>query len=168
MAAIENYYPEFNDVVLSSAITIILILAIFLMRQLSRYNCLKNAINMDLNELKRQEIAIKKIEMEFKKYKIDCGEELEHWSRIEKELDELSQLPSLTETNNEVILKTHISSARKDFVEVTATEKSIDIQISDNAFPLRSSYAVPTRIDPNGLTVTYKGNTIEIRVQKIA
>lgn len=167
MVIAENYYLGFNDIVLFSTIAIILILAVLSIRQFSRYNRLRDAIKADLNELKRQEIAIKKIEEELKEYRISGGEELEHWSRIEKELAELSQLPSLTETENDVVLKTHISRARKDFVDVTATEKSINIHISDKASPLHSSYAILRRIDPSRLTVTYKGNTLEIRAPKI-
>lgn len=167
MVILENYTPEFNDILLSSTIAIILILAVLSIRQFSRYNRLRDAIKTDLNELKRQEIAIKKIGEELKEYKISGGEELEHWSRIEKELAELSQLPSLTENENEIILKTHISRARKDFVDVTATEKGINIHISDKESPLHSSYAIPKRIDPSRLTVTYKGNTLEIRAPKI-
>lgn len=167
MVILEDYYPEFNDIVLLSAIAVILILAIFSLMQLYRYNRIRGAVNVELSELKRQEIAIKKIDKELEKYGISSGDELEHWSRIEKELDELSQLPTLTETDNEVMLKVHISRAKKDYVDVIATEKTINIHISDKTSPLHSSYAIPKRIDPNRLTVTYKGNTLEIRAPKI-
>lgn len=166
MVIAENYYPEFSDIVLFSTVAIILILTFLSLRQISRYSRLRDAVNMDLRELKRQETAIKRIEEELKKYRIGGTEELEHWSRIEAELAELSQLPILTETENEIILKTHISRSRKDFVDVSATEKSMDIHISDKASPLHSSYAIPGRIDPSKLTVTYKGNTLEIRAPK--
>lgn len=167
MATLENFYGESYELVISLSITLLLILALWSIRQIYRYNRLRTAINADIRELKRQGIAIKRIEEDLKEYGISNSEGLEHWSKIEKELTELSQLPILTEMDNEIILKLHISHTKKDYVDVTATEKSIDINISDKASPIHSSYLIPKKIDPSSLSVTYKGNTLEIRAPRI-
>ncbi len=127
-----------------------------------------NIIQRELHELKRQKLEIEDLEKNIKKSFVSgSSEDLEHWSKIEKELSELAELPNIVEDKDKIVLSMHISQIKKDYIDVTATDNTVTVSINPKkGLPLQCSYKIPKKIDPSKLTVTYKGNTLEIHAPK--
>lgn len=145
---------------------LLLILIISLFNQKERYERLKKWIIKHRDEMKRQEEIMKEIEEKVEKYE-KSQEGMGYWLRIKEEIGELSKLPSLSEEDNQLVLKIQISNLKKDKTDVTATSREIKINIYEGDMPLKCSYFLSKNIDPSRLTITYKGNTLEIRAPKV-
>lgn len=155
-----------NENILLFIIVLFVIFFIYLVLQIGRYKNLRKWLKSNLEETKRQEEMIKTIGADIDKYK-KSQEGLDYWSNIKEELVELSKLPSLREEENEFILKVQISKLKKDNIDVIANGQEININIYEGEVPLKSTYHLPKAIDPNRILISYKGNTLEIRAQKI-
>jgi len=156
-----------EDVLLFFVLIVILILIAFSMGQRNRYLKLSASLEKDLEKVREQEAAIKKLENDLRDY-VMGGKSLREWKVVKQQVEELSDLPIFAETNEEYILKIHLSMAKKDDVRVSGTSNEIKISInSKDGPPLQSTYTTIKNIDPNGMRVTYKGNTLEVRAPKV-
>jgi len=157
------------SMVMFAVLVIVLILVVVFINQRYRYQKLREDLEGYLKGLKDQERAIKKLENDLREY-VMGGKGLRDWSMIKQqinELNELSDLPSFTETENEYVLRTHLSRIKKDDVKVSGIKKGIKVSIdSKEDPPLQTLYSTPKDIDPHGLKVTYRGNILEIRAPK--
>jgi len=152
---------------ISLFVTLLLfIFFIYSILQIGRYQKLRKWVKSNLEETKRQEETIKRIESETNNYKT-AQEGLDYWSNIKEELVELSKLPSLREEETEFVLRIQISKLKKDKIDVIATGKEINVNIYEGETPLKSTYNLPKAIDPNRILISYKGNTLEVRAQKV-
>lgn len=163
-----NRYIYGLDITFVATLFVVLILIILFIRQRSKYIRLRDIIRRDLRELKRQKLEVGDLEKNIKKsFVAGSLEDLEHWSRIEKELNKLVELPNMVEDKDKIILNMHISQLKKDYIDVTATDDSITVSINPKkGLPIQCSYKMPKKIDPSKLSVTYKGNTLEIHALK--
>jgi HSP20 family molecular chaperone IbpA len=159
-----NFYKL--ELLLGLILLLLFTLILSFLNQRNRYGRLKKWIKQNRKELKRQEDLMYEIEKKIDAYK-KSQESLGYWGRIKDELTELSKLPTLKEEEKEFVLKTQISKLKKDITDVTATEKEININIYEGNTPLKCSYSLPKKINPSKLTITYKGNTLEIRAPKV-
>ncbi len=162
--------PDFLDVykielLLAFILLLIIALILSLLNQRDRYKRLKEFAKKGIERIKAQETLLQNLEKEVNKIK-KSQEGLDYWSTLKDELGELSKLPLLEEQGNEIILRTQLSKLKKDDVDVTATPDEIEVSIYADKTPLKCSYSLPTKINPNKLIVTYKGNTLEIHAQK--
>jgi len=154
------------SMVMFAVLVIVLILVVVFINQRYRYQKLREDLEGYLKELKDQERAIKKLENDLREY-VMGGKGLRDWSMLKQQINELSDLPSFTETENEYVLRTHLSRIKKDYVKVSGIKKGIKVSIdSKEGLPLQTLYSTPKDIDPHGLKVTYRGNTLEIRAPK--
>ena len=154
------------SVVILAVLVIVLILVVVFINQRYRYQKLREDLGNYLKELKDQERAINKLENDLREY-VMGGKGLREWGMLKQQINELSDLPSFTETENEYILKTHLSRIKKDDVKVSGIKKGIKVSIdSKEDPPLQTLYSTPENIDPHGLKVAYRGNTLEIRAPK--
>ncbi len=161
---IANYLSTEN--IMLFVILLLIILLIYSLLQIGRYKKLQIWVKSNLEETKRQEETIKTLETEIEKYK-KAQEGLDYWSNIKEELVELSKLPSLKEEENEFVLRLQISKLKKENIDVIATGNEININIYEGDTPLKATYHLPKTIDPNRILISYKGNTLEVRAQKI-
>lgn len=157
-----------NDILLFFILIVILVLVVLSISQRNRYLKLSTALDKDMDKVKEQEAAIKKLENDLREY-VMGGKSLREWKVVKQQVEELSELPSFVETKNEYILKIHLSMAKKDDIRVSGSNNSIKISIdSKDGPPLQSTYTTPTNIDPNGMRVTYRGNSLEVTAPKVA
>lgn len=157
-----------DDVLLFFILIVILVLIVFSIGQRNRYQKLSASLEKDLDKVKEQEASIKKLENDLREY-VMGGKSLREWKVVKQQVEELSELPSFTETKEEYILKIHLSMAKKDDIRVSGTNNTIKISIdSKDGPPLQSTYATIKDIDANGMRVTYKGNTLEVKAPKVA
>ncbi len=157
-----------TDLLLAGILLFLLVLISLVMGFKGRYTRIDKAVRRCSDELKKHQRMIGLIGAKIKKYEsTGSAEELEHWSRIEDELMALADLPSIKETGEEIILRTHVAQSRKDYIDVSATKESVMISIKDKkSIPLNIIYGIPATINPSKLIVTYKGNTLEIHAPK--
>lgn len=165
---ISSYGLTDTDLILAGILMFLLILISLVIGFRSRYTRIGKAVRGCSNELKKHQKLIDIFSAKIKKYEsTGSAEELEHWSVIEDELSALADLPSIEETEEEIILRTHIAQSRKDYVDVSATNESVIISIKDEeGIPVNVIYGIPAAINPGKLIVTYKGNTLEIHAPK--
>ena len=157
-----------DEVLLFFILMVILVLIVFSISQRNRYLRLSASLEKDLDRVKDQEAAIKKLENDLREY-VMGGKSLREWKVVKQQVEELSELPSFTETKDEYILKIHLSMAKKDDIRVSGTNNAIKISIdSKDGPPLQSTYTTIKNIDPNGMRVTYKGNSLEVKAPKVA
>lgn len=163
---IEALNSSGSDVVVFVTLIIILVLVVLLMNQRQRYLRLRERVDSALQKLKEQEGAIKKLENDLREY-VMGGKSLREWKIVKQQIEELSELPSFVEVEKEYILKMHLSMTKKDEVMVSGTKNGIKVTIDNKESPpLQAFYSTPKDIDPNGLKVTYKGNSLEIVAPK--
>lgn len=156
-----------DDILLFFILIVILVLIVLAISQRNRYLKLSASLEKDLEKVKDQEAAIKKLENDLREY-VMGGKSLREWKIVKQQVEELSELPSFTETKEEYILKIHLSMAKKDDIRVSGTSNAIKISIdSKDGPPLQSTYSTIKEIDPNGMRVTYKGNTLEVKAPKV-
>jgi HSP20 family molecular chaperone IbpA len=156
-----------DDILLFFILMVILVLIVLAISQRNRYKALSVGLEKDLDKVKEQEAAIKKLENDLREY-VMGGKSLREWKVVKQQVEELSELPSFIETKDEYILKIHLSMAKKDDIRVSGTNNGIKISIdSKDGPPLQSTYTTIKNIDPNGMRVTYKGNSLEVKAPKI-
>lgn len=164
------YLGQFSDysieLILLVVILSFILLILYTFTQIGRYKNLKRWLGKNLEETRRQEAEIRKIAEDTEKYK-KAQEGLDYWGDIKEELVELSKLPSIEESENEIILRIHVSKLKKEKIDVTATDKEINVNLYEGQTPLKCVYSLPSKIDPNKLIISYKGNTLEIKAQKV-
>ncbi len=157
-----------NDILLFFILIVILVLVVLSISQRNRYVRLSTGLDKDMDKVKEQEAAIKKLENDLREY-VMGGKSLREWKVVKQQVEELSELPSFVETKNEYILKIHLSMAKKDDIRVSGSNNAIKISIdSKEGPPLQSTYTTPKNIDPNGMRVTYRGNSLEVTAPKVA
>ena len=168
IALLASYGVTDTDLILAGILLFLLVLMSLVIAFRSRYIRISKSVRGCSNELKKHQKLIDFVEAKIKKYEsTGTAEELEHWSRIEDELSALADLPSIEDTGEEIILRTHIAQSRKDYVDVSATKESIVVGIKDEEnIPVNVIYGIPVPINPNKLIVTYKGNTLEVHAPK--
>jgi len=168
LSLLKDYGISPTELILAAILLIVGFLAYLVAMQKGKYLRLQTAIRRCSDELKKQERLMGDIEANIKKYEsTSSAAEVEHWSKIGKELEALADLPRLEETDEEVILKTYIAQSRKDYVDVSATKESVIISINDEkGMPVEVIYGIPIMIDPQKLIVTYRGNTLEVHAPK--
>jgi len=167
-ALLASYGVTDTDLILAGILLFLLVLISLVIRFRSRYSRIGKSVRGCSKELKKHQKLIDIFGAKIKKYEsTGSAEELEHWSGIEDELSALADLPSIEDTGEEIILRTHIAQSRKDDVDVSATSESIVISIKDEErIPVNVIYGIPAAINPGKLIVTYKGNTLEIHAPK--
>ena len=153
------------EILLAFILLLFIILVISFLNQRSRYKRLRKWIKQGNERVKSRDDSMQKLEKKVNTLK-KSQEGLNYWSSIRGELGELSKLPSLEEKEDEIILKTQLSKLKKDDTDVTATPEEIKINIYSERIPLKCSYHLPAKINPNKLVITYKGNTLEIHAPK--
>ena len=157
-----------SDVLIFATLIIVLILVVLIMNQRHRYLRLRERVDTDLQKLKDQEGAIKKLENDLREY-VMGGKSLREWKVVKQQIEELSELPSFVEVEKEYILKMHLSMTKKDDVMVSGVKNGIKVTIDNKENPpIQAFYSTAKDIDPNGLKVTYKGNSLEIVAPKAA
>jgi len=166
MDLMESFSTLGNDVMLFSTLVIVLVLVVLAMNQRFKYQKLKENVDEGMKRVNEQDGLIKKLENDLREY-VMGGKSLREWKIVKQQIDELSDLPSFSETEDGYILKMHLSMTKKDDVRVSGVKNGIKVVIgSKDEPPLSAFYATPRDIDPNGLKVTYKGNSLEIRATK--
>lgn len=171
--ALEGILEQYGLTLIDSLlILILLMLAVFIALMINhhfRYEELKSKVVKDMKELEKEGKALKKLEQNLSKYETGgAAEDLEHWSEIEKALEELATLPELEESPDEILLKIYVSPLMKEFVDVSAEKNRINVNINPKeGIPIESSYQLPADIDPHNLLITYKGNTLEIHAPRV-
>lgn len=155
-----------TDVFLLITLIVVLILVLVSINQRKKYLELDVNLQREVKRLEEQQQTIKKLEDNLRDY-VMGGKSLTEWKKVKQQMEELSGLPSFTETADEYILKIHLSMTKKDDVRVTGVNRGIRITIEskDNP-PLQSLYTTPTDIDISKMKVTYKGNTLEVKAPK--
>lgn len=155
-----------GDVLLFSTLIIVLVLVVLALKQRQSYQRLSESLDSDLKKLKEQDGSIKKLENDFREY-VMGGKSLREWKVVKQQIEELSELPSFTENPEEYILRLHLSMTKKDSVRLLGAKNGIKITVdSDTEPPIQAFYSTPKDIDPNGLKVTYRGNSLEIKAPK--
>jgi len=167
-ALLASYGVTDTDLILAGIVLFLLVLLSLVIRFRSRCSRIGKSVRSCSKELKKHQKLIDLFSAKIKKYEsTGSAEELEHWSAIEDELSALTDLPSIEEAEEEIILRTHIAQSRKDDVDVSATKESVVISIKDEkSIPVNVIYGIPVAINPSKLIVTYKGNTLEIHAPK--
>ncbi len=156
-----------NDIMLFFVLIVTLVLVVLAISQRNRYLKLSASLDKDMEKVKEQESAIKKLEDDLREY-VMGGKSLREWKVVKQQVEELSELPSFVETKKEYILKIHLSMAKKDDIRVSGVSNGIKIAIdSKEGPPLQSTYTTPKEIDPNGMRVTYRGNSLEVTAPKV-
>lgn len=168
MDILEALNTSSSDVLIFFTLIIVFVLVTLVMNQRHRYMRLRERVDGDLQKLKDQEGAIKKLENDLREY-VMGGKSLREWKIVKQQIEELSDLPSFVEVENAYVLKIHLSMTKKDDVMVSGVKNGIKVTIDNKENPaLQAFYSTPKDIDPNGLKVTYKGNSLEILAPKSA
>ncbi len=155
-----------SDILLFSTLIIVLVLVVLALRQRQSYQRLSESLDADLKKLKEQEGSIKKLENDFREY-VMGGKSLREWKVVKQQIEELSELPSFTETPEDYVLRLHLSMTKKDNVRLLGAKNGVKLTVdSDTDPPIQAFYTTPKDIDPNGLKVTYRGNSLEIKAPK--
>lgn len=166
MDLIESFNTQGSEIMLLSTLLIVLVLVVLAMNQRFKYQKLKLGVDEGMKRLSEQESLIKKLENDLREY-VMGGKSLREWKVVKQQIDELSDLPSFSETEDSFLLKMHLSMTKKDDVRVSGVKNGIKVIIgSKDEPPLSAFYTTPKDIDPNGLKVTYRGNSLEIRATK--
>ncbi|MEA3255042.1 MAG: Hsp20/alpha crystallin family protein [Candidatus Altiarchaeota archaeon] len=156
-----------TEIIIFPVLAIVLILVVLFINQRYRYQNLRDNLENNLRELQNQESSIKKLENEMREY-IMSGKGIRDWGILKQQVNELSDLPSFAETEDEYVLKTHLSRIKKNHVQVSGIARGIKITVeSTESPPLHVLYSTPSDIDPHGLKVIYKGTTLKIRAPKL-
>jgi len=168
LGLLENYGISMTEVILAVILLIVGFLAYFVIMKNGKNVMIQAAIRRLSEELKKQEKLGEDIEVKIKKYESESAAgEIEHLREIGKGLEALADLPSLEETDKEIILRTHIAQSRKEYANVSATKESVIISINDKkGIPVHVIYETPVMIDPDKLIITYRGNTLEVHALK--
>jgi hypothetical protein len=156
-----------GDMMLVFSLLIIVLMLALSINQKKRYHKLGQALERQLKRIDEEQQRAKKLEDSMRDY-VMGGSSLHEWKLIKQQADELAGLPSLAETQDEYILRIHLSMTKKDDVRVVGIDMGISVSIeSKQELPIQTVYLTPGQIDPSKLKVTYKGNIVEIRAQKM-
>lgn len=157
-----------SDTLLFATMLIVMVLVVLALLQRQKYNQLSEDLDGDLKKLREQDGAIKKLENDFREY-VMGGKSLREWKVVKQQVEELTDLPSFLESAEDYTLRLHLSMTKKDNVRLLGAKNGIKLTVdSETGPPLQAFYSTPKDIDPNGLKVTYRGNSLEIRAPKAA
>lgn len=153
-------------IIMFPVLVIILILMVAFINQRGKYQRLKETMEDNLKGVKGQENVVKKLEKDMRQY-IMGGKGVRDWTMLKKQINDLSELPGFTEENGEYVVRTHLSRAKKNYVQVSGITDGIKVAINPkDELPLTIIYATPEAIDLHGLKVNYKDSILEIRAPK--
>jgi hypothetical protein len=156
-----------GDMMLLFSLFIIVLLLALSLAQKKRYHKLGQALERQLKRIDEEQQRAKKLEDSMRDY-VMGGSSLHEWKLIKEQVDELSGLPSFSETADEYVLRIHLSMTKKDDVRVVGIDMGISVSIeSKQELPIQTVYLTPGQIDPSKLKVMYKNNIVEIRAKKM-